>query len=176
MSEPLWPTREGVILRRARLARGLSLDEAAAGLAKLSNTRFSATRWSQLEAGYKATKDGPVLQVPTDGRLAQMAFVVGLHPGQLDEAGRHEAAQVLREMHRQRTHSDQATEPPQPATRVRDVAEEAATYFQDEDIPIEERRATAARFLELAAAMLRGEPLPGTPPASRSARQPNDSA
>lgn len=155
------PPPEAVLIRRARLARGLSLDEAARLVADLSGTRFSASRWSQLETGYRIAHGTSVPQRAKDGRLAQMAYVVGLQPSQLEDVGKREAAEVLRELTRQEQRRGQASATTtEEAPRQRSGASEAAKYFRDTSIPIEQRARDAARFLEVLSYLLRGEEPP----------------
>ena len=54
-------------------------------------------RWRQIEAGHEGGK--PVRG--EDDVIAHMAHAVGVDPAQLDEAGRGEAAEILREIQRQ---------------------------------------------------------------------------
>lgn len=77
---------EALLIRRARMARALSPEEAAP-LAKV----IGARRWRQIEQGQPAGDDV----------LAHMAAAVGASPEQLGETGRTEAAEVLREIERQ---------------------------------------------------------------------------
>lgn len=164
------PPPEMVVIRRARLARGLSLDEAASGVAELSGTRFSASRWSQLETGYRVSASGTILQLAKDGRLAQMAYVVGVAPEQLERAGRQEAAEVLRELIRQKRSGEAG-----PATSSRGAPSpaEIADWFRNTDVPIAERRRVAERFLDVLPYLMRGqEPPPDAMPAAEQKRDP----
>lgn len=102
MSNHPAPPPEAVLMRRARLAKGMSVEVAAQRVAELSGQRFSASRWSQLESGYRMSAGSPLPQSAQDGRLAQMAYVVGVSPSQLVEVHRGEAAEILKEMNRQR--------------------------------------------------------------------------
>lgn len=85
------PPAEGELIRVARLARGLSAEDAAA----LAQVKLGAARWRQIERGYK-TRDEPVHAPPKT--LAHMARVVGVTPEQLEGAGRGDAAEILREI------------------------------------------------------------------------------
>ncbi|MFJ5532374.1 hypothetical protein [Streptomyces sp. NPDC093261] len=91
---PPTPPPEAVLVRRARLARGLSTAQAASQ----ATTRLGASRWGQIERGYK--NPGEPLRAPAD-TLAHMAHIVGLTPDRLEEAGRDDAADILREILRQ---------------------------------------------------------------------------
>lgn len=85
------PPAEGELIRVARLAKGLSAEDAAA----LAQVKLGAARWRQIERGYK-TRDEPVQAPPRT--LAHMAYVVGVTPEQLDSVGRQKAAEILREI------------------------------------------------------------------------------
>lgn len=87
------PPPEAVLIKRARQARMLS-PEQAAPRAKVIKSR----RWRQIEAGWANGR--PV--TAEDDVIAHMAAAVGVVPAQLEQAGRHEAAEVLREILRQR--------------------------------------------------------------------------
>lgn len=95
------PPPEAVVIRRARLAKGMTVDAAAAKLSEMLGAKFSTSRWSQIETGYRSAGDRRIPQSAPDGRLAQMAMIVGASPDQLREAGRSEAAEILLEKLRQ---------------------------------------------------------------------------
>lgn len=88
------PPPEAALIRVAREARGLSLEDAA----RLTLIRLGGARWRQLERGYE-TKDKPV--VAPARTLAHMAHVVGLGSDRLAAAGREDAAEILREIEAQ---------------------------------------------------------------------------
>lgn len=90
--ETTWPPPEAVLIRRAREARGLSPAEAAARL----SIRLGPRRWRQLEDGYESRGGRKV--AAGDKQLAHMAHAVGLTPERLEEAGRPDAAAILREI------------------------------------------------------------------------------
>lgn len=79
-------------LREAIIPR-LSMREAA------RQAGMSASLWTQYEQGHR--KVTPLVTIPvtaTDDKLAAMALVVGATPGQLREAGRGDAAAILRKL------------------------------------------------------------------------------
>lgn len=156
------PQPEGVLIRRARLARGLSLESAAARLTDMNDGRpFSGSRWSQLETGYRYVNGVPIVQRMTDARLAQMAYIVGLDPGQLEEVGRVEAAHILRELERQkRRAAEEAPPSAAPAAAVPPDLAEMARYFRDESVPLRERQRAAERFFRALPYFMRGEAPP----------------
>ena len=90
------PPPEAVLIRRARLASKLSPEQAA----PLTGV-IGARRWRQIEAGYA----GKRRSVAEDDILSHMAAVVGVTAEQLAEAGRAEAAEILREIQRRRAAS-----------------------------------------------------------------------
>lgn len=87
------PPPEAVLIRRARQARGLTRAEAAE-----RSSVVKASRWGQIENGYVMKAGVPVPTKPGDMQLAHMARVVGLSPERLDEVGRRDAAEILREI------------------------------------------------------------------------------
>ncbi len=109
---------EGILIRRAREAAGITVPEAAqaAGISK--------ARWTQVETGYE-TRQGaarPVRAKP--GTIARMAHAVGISPERMETEGtRPDAAEVLREIERQepRPSAVPAGEPPVPGTVERVV-------------------------------------------------------
>jgi transcriptional regulator with XRE-family HTH domain len=88
------PPPEAVLIRRARLAGQVKAPAAARAAG------ISIARWSQIENGYER-RDGEYKPVrASDGLLAHMAHAVGVTPERLDEAGRSDAAEILREIGR----------------------------------------------------------------------------
>jgi transcriptional regulator with XRE-family HTH domain len=88
------PPPESPLIRTVRLAARLTTAQAA------KRAGISKARWSQVENGYER-RGGEVSAVTaTDGLLARMAEAIGLDAERLDQAGRHDAAIVLREMRR----------------------------------------------------------------------------
>lgn len=95
------PPAEGQLIKRAREARGLSLEEASRRCVDQFGGRMSATRWSQLESGYRMRGGQPQPERASDARLAHMAYVVRSAPNQLADIGKDEAADILQEIIRQ---------------------------------------------------------------------------
>ncbi|MFD5251291.1 hypothetical protein ACFWM5_00410 [Streptomyces bobili] len=89
----LQPPAEGLLIRLARQARGLSPEAAA----KLTPIQISGGRWRQIESGYER-KSPPKRAFAPDLTLAHMAHTVGVAPDRLATAGRPEAAEILREI------------------------------------------------------------------------------
>ena len=87
------PPPEATVIKRARQARKMSPEDAAP-LTGIIRSR----RWRQIEAGHAS---GRAIR-GDDDVIAHMAAAVGVDPAQLDEAGRGEAAEILREILRQR--------------------------------------------------------------------------
>ncbi|MFM9594512.1 helix-turn-helix domain-containing protein [Streptomyces scabiei] len=90
------PPPEAVLIRRARQARGLTRAEAAE-----RSSVVKASRWGQIENGYLMKAGVPVGTKAGDMQLAHMARTVGLSPERLEEAGRTDAAEILREIQEQ---------------------------------------------------------------------------
>lgn len=90
------PPPEASLIRVARQARGLSPERAAV----LTRIRLGGSRWREIERGYKGRDTGKFVRAPSL-TLAHMAQVVGVSPERLDEAGRRDAADILREIQRQ---------------------------------------------------------------------------
>jgi len=81
---------EGALLKRALIAARISQREAA------RRSGISETRWRQLVSGYQVVSREKVPVRSPDDTLARMARAVGVTAEQLEEAGRDEAAAVLR--------------------------------------------------------------------------------
>lgn len=93
---PPAPPPEAELIRVARLARGLSPETAA----ERAPVRLGGGRWRHIEQGY--TRRAPFTPTTAPAKtLAHMANVVGVQPEQLDDAGRADAAEILREIKRQ---------------------------------------------------------------------------
>jgi hypothetical protein len=92
------PPTEAAAIRLAREAAGLSAETAAA---RMKSRIIGGSRWRQIEAGYRKDSTKPVIAPRVT--LAHMALVVGLSPERLDELGRSDAAEVLREIRAQET-------------------------------------------------------------------------
>ena len=59
---------------------------------------ISEGRWRQIVKGYQGTGTGRLPVVAPDETIARMALAVGVTDSQLDETGRPEAAEVLRQL------------------------------------------------------------------------------
>ena len=96
-SEPPTPPPEGELIRIAREAMAISAETAA----ERTPIRLQGSRWRHIERGWERTR--PELKtVHAPARtLAQMARTVGITPERLTEAGRDDAAKILREIQRQ---------------------------------------------------------------------------
>ncbi|WDO09893.1 helix-turn-helix domain-containing protein [Streptomyces murinus] len=97
------PPPEATLIRLAREASGLSPETAAARM----EIKFSGSRWRQIEKGHRRDSDTAV--VAPHPTLAHMAWALGITSDRLAETGRHEAADILREMERSKA-------PAQPAS------------------------------------------------------------
>lgn len=93
-TEPPPPPPEAVLVRRAREARGISPEVAAAR----TPIRLGGNRWRQIENGYERLTPAVKLVKANPKTLAHMATVVGLDPTQLIEAGREDAAAIQHEI------------------------------------------------------------------------------
>ncbi|GAB3213284.1 hypothetical protein GCM10027294_43410 [Marinactinospora endophytica] len=83
---------EGELIEEARGRTGMSQNAAARAAG------ISGTRWRQIVKGY-GTASGVVVQVTGPAEtVARMARVVGVTPEELEEAGRDDAADQLREI------------------------------------------------------------------------------
>jgi hypothetical protein len=89
------------------MARGLSPERAA----ELAPIRLGGARWRHIERGYEPKKPPKAVRAP-DKTLAHMAYVVGVSPDRLEEAGRSIAAEILREILRQEAEAEQGQERP----------------------------------------------------------------
>lgn len=95
MTTPPQPPPEARLITELREAKVplLSMREAA------RRAGFSVATWTQNEQGYRKVARGLIIPIrATDEKLARMALVVGATPGQLGEAGRDEAAVILKKL------------------------------------------------------------------------------
>lgn len=92
------PPPEAHLIEQARLARGLRPDKAAELLPE--SIRFKGGRWRQIEkGGYQ--KDGKWQTARADDmQLAHMAHIVGITTDQLENIKKHQAAEILRGIQR----------------------------------------------------------------------------
>ena len=88
------PPAEADLIRLARQARGLSPEEAA----DLTPVRIKGFRWRQIEKGYKGKVGESDRVIGLPKTIAHMAYTVGVTPSRLAEAGREDAAAILREI------------------------------------------------------------------------------
>ena len=104
---------EAEVIRLARKATGMTAEDAAAASKAHdpAGKGVSATYWRDVERGQGGRRGKRVMTRASDRILAAMARVVGVQPSQLTEAGREDAARVLREIHRRET----ATQPSRPS-------------------------------------------------------------
>ncbi len=91
------PPPEAALIRLARQARGLSPEQAA----DRTPVKIKGYRWRQIESGYKGKAGASERTIAPARTLAHMAHTVGVAPERLEEAGRYDAAEILREIQRQ---------------------------------------------------------------------------
>jgi hypothetical protein len=116
------PPPEAVLIRIAREAARIKTPASSRAVG------ISTARWSQIEQGYE-TKPGGVykpVRAP-DGTLAHMASAVGVSPERLEQAGRPDAADILREILRQ----DDPAPGPGPSARQDDLTPEEKIEIAD---------------------------------------------
>ncbi|WP_405930357.1 helix-turn-helix domain-containing protein [Streptomyces sp. NBC_00827] len=123
------PPAAATLIRLARQARGLSPEVAA----QLTPIRLGGSRWREIEKGYKGSKSARQGVHAPDLTLAHMAHTVGVSPERLDEAGRGDAAEILREILRQEADVEKE---PAPYADLSDPMERAAW---EADLPLGER-------------------------------------
>ena len=108
--QPVTPPPEAVLIRLVRQAAGITVDAAA------TRAGISKARWTQVETGREKRKDGYRPAVAPSGTLARMAGAIpGVTPERLEDAGRPDAAEVLREIRRLDAPQPSVTVPPRPA-------------------------------------------------------------
>lgn len=90
---------EAELIKRARMAAGLTIPEAVARV-RSAGGKISESYWQAVERGYGGRRSERVPARASEGLLAQMAHAVGVTPDQLREAGRGDAAGVLEEIRR----------------------------------------------------------------------------
>ena len=130
MNRPV-PPPEAELIRLVREAAHITTAEAAvaAGMSK--------SRWSQIESGYETRgEDFKEVRGKRD-TIAHMAHVVGIGPERLEEAGRPDAAEVLREIQRQE------------AAAVLPPVTEEPPVVEDDPLTPDERAASEAFIAEL---------------------------
>lgn len=89
------PPPEAELIRNHREARGLSVREAA----RRAGRGISASRWSNIERGYRADRWDHGQPVPAPPVVvARMARVAGVTAEELEAAGAPEAAAALRRL------------------------------------------------------------------------------
>lgn len=88
------PPPEADLIRLARQARGLSPEEAA----DRTPVRIGGFRWRQIEKGFKGKVGASERVIAPKKTLAHMAHTVSVSPARLTEAGREDAAAILREI------------------------------------------------------------------------------
>lgn len=90
MDERPAPPPEGKLIADALARKGLSIREAS------RRANISYGRWRQITSGYQNVSPGVYAPVHAPAAtLARMARVVGVTPGQLEQAGRADVAEVL---------------------------------------------------------------------------------
>lgn len=104
-STPPDPPPWGLLIARARAARGLSPEQAVERLL----IALTGSRWRQVEAGYVLRKRGEWIKTGwnDDDTIAHMAWAVGVAPEQLTDIGRAEAGEIVREIRRQNPKSSE---------------------------------------------------------------------
>ncbi len=106
MSERPEQTAWGELIREAREAANLSIPKAAAAAG------ISEGTWGNIERGRQAEGRGRNRPAPgSDRTVAQMAAVVGVTPDRLAEAGRPEAASILRRIYAEPARLSRFTDP-----------------------------------------------------------------
>lgn len=90
MAQPPEPPPEALLLRRKRIARGLSPAQAA------ELTGFSSSTYRQVENGYHVPAKGMYAEkIAPAETLARMLHAFGATPRELIDAGRADAAEIL---------------------------------------------------------------------------------
>jgi hypothetical protein len=92
------PPPEATLIGLARKAAGLSVP---AAVRRTTEDVIGQARWSQIESGYENKAGRPVPVRGRDDTVAHMSFAVGVTPEELEDAGRPDAADVLRIILRQ---------------------------------------------------------------------------
>lgn len=134
------PPPEALLIRRHRMAAGLSAADAASA----TNGKVSYRRWVQVEQGYVTKSGNRVPTTASDQALAHMAAVVGAKTDQLVGAGRVEAAEVLAVIL-----ADRESDIRERDIRDGNIIRQMAEYFEDESVSVEEKKAAAERFFKI---------------------------
>ncbi|MFJ4631594.1 hypothetical protein [Streptomyces sp. NPDC088847] len=139
----LQPTPEGALIRLARQARGMSPEVAA----DLTPVQIKGGRWRQIESGYDR-KNPPKRSFAPALTLAHMAHTVGATPERLSEAGRDDAAAILREILRGEG-EESATDEALTTREQTMLAEMVASTAEGFDLTPEQLDAAYARARQL---------------------------
>lgn len=108
------PPAEATLIRLVREAAGLSPEAAAARM----ESKFSGSRWRQIERGWRRDSDTPVIAPPTT--LAQMCWTLAITAERLTETGRNDAVEILREMESSKAPAQQEVVAPNPLAELED--------------------------------------------------------
>jgi transcriptional regulator with XRE-family HTH domain len=123
------PTREGQLIRLARMRSTPRLSIRAAA----EKAGVSAETWGYVERGYQSQGHGKQVRthIPPADTLAHMANALEVTPEDLEEIDRHDAAQVLRQIHRTTTGHGAGPQPARPLRMLPQwVGEHEADYRQ----------------------------------------------
>lgn len=123
------PTREGQLIRLARMRSTPRLSIRAAA----EKASVSAETWGYVERGYQSQGHGKPVRthIPPADTLAHMANALDVTPEELEKIDRHDAAQVLRQIHRTTTGHGAESQPSRPLRMLpKWVGDHEADYRQ----------------------------------------------
>jgi hypothetical protein len=135
------PPPEGKLIADAADNLSLSIREAA------RRAGISYGRWRQIVTGYQNVSPGEYAAVRAPARtVARMAKVVGVTPSQLEEAGRADAADILRAILKDEQGATLTAVPelPEDDARIIELAQNATVLALDREVPRVEARIRSA--------------------------------
>jgi hypothetical protein len=109
-------------------------------------TRFSGSRWRQIERGWRGDSGTPV--IAPDVTLAQMCATLGISADRLAETGRDKAAAILREMEQSKAPAPAATpEATEPLAQLEEWQQKVILNALDERPRSAKEKASLLRML-----------------------------
>lgn len=108
---------------------------------------MSDTRWRQVVRGYQTGTDGQVVPARAGAQtLARMAIAAGLTPGNLEDAGRPDAAEQQRRIMNQMTHDSVV---PLPVNATGDQPDVIDMIYASQTMPTREKLLRIQQVIQL---------------------------
>jgi transcriptional regulator with XRE-family HTH domain len=139
MPEKPAQSAEGAALQRAMVRERLSARQAA------NQAGISEGRWRQIVAGYQSAGGQHIPVTAPPATLARMAAAVGVTADDLTEAGRSDAAEILRDLTQRRP---QPVNPGDDITAAAERDEAVRRVMLNPDLSDDDKRRIAALLIE----------------------------